>query len=214
LDLDLQFGTVATYLDIERPEAVYDTLTDTASLDDEGLANALTAFGDCLHVLTAPREMLPLDLIEPGDVSRLIELAQRQFDFVVIDMPPAILQWSETVLRQAHIYLATLGTDMRSAQNTLRFRRALQAEELPVDKLRFVINRAPKFTDLAGKSRIRRMAETLGISLDVLLPDGGNPVAQSTDHGLPLGKCAPKNPLRKEIAKLANSILQVVQKEG
>ena len=50
------------------------------------------------------------------------------------------------------------------------------------------------------------MADSLSISIDVLLPDGGSPVQQASDHGLPLALSAAKNPLRKEIAKLARSI--------
>ena len=47
------------------------------------------------------------------------------------------------------------------------------------------------------------MAESLGISLTLQLSDGGKPVAMSGDHGIPLADQAPKNPLRKDIAKLA-----------
>ena len=95
---------------------------------------------------------------------------------------------------------------MRSAQNALRLKRALQSEDLPFQKLRFALNRAPKFTDLGGKSRVKRMAESLGISIDLQLPDGGRQVAQCGDHGLPLADSAAKNPLRKEILKLAQSV--------
>ena len=35
LDLDLQFGTVSTYLDLPRREAVYELLSDTESADEE-----------------------------------------------------------------------------------------------------------------------------------------------------------------------------------
>lgn len=124
-------------------------------------------------------------------------------------MPSTLVQWSETVLQEAHVYFTTLELDMRSAQKTLRFKRALQSEELPVEKLRYVVNRAPKFTDLSGKSRIKRMAESLDISIYLQLPDGGKQVSQGSDHGLPLATSAPKNPLRKEIAKLAASIHQL-----
>jgi pilus assembly protein CpaE len=93
-------------------------------------------------------------------------------------------------------------------------KRALQSEDLPFDKLRFLLNRAPKFTDLSGKSRIKRMADSLGISIDVQLPDGGKPVLQSCDHGQPLSAAAPKNPLRKEIAKLAKSLHELGASEA
>ncbi len=38
------------------------------------------------------------------------------------------------------------------------------------------------------------------------LPDGAYQVTQSNDHGLPLAETAPKNALRKEIAKLARQL--------
>ncbi|MGC3936332.1 AAA family ATPase [Roseobacter sp. EG26] len=206
LDLDFQYGAVATYLDLPRREVVYDMLSDTEGMDDEIFGQCLLTFQDKLQVLTAPMEMLPLDIIAADDVNRILAMARRHFDYVVIDMPSTLVSWSEAVLNAAHVYFANVELDMRSAQNTLRFKRALQSEELPVEKLRYVINRAPKFTDLSGKSRVKRMAESLGISIDVHMPDGGKPITQGADHGLPLAISAPKNPLRREIAKLAASI--------
>ncbi|MEO9650625.1 MAG: AAA family ATPase [Roseobacter sp.] len=206
IDLDLQFGAVATYLDLPRREVVYDLLSDTESMDDEIFGQSLLTFQDKMHVLTAPVDMLPLDLISPEDVDRILAMARRHFDYVVIDMPSTLVSWSETVLNAAHVYFSTLELDMRSAQNALRLKRALQSEDLPVEKLRYVMNRAPKFTDLSGKSRIKRMAESLGISIDVHMPDGGKPITQGADHGLPLALSAAKNPLRREITKLAASI--------
>jgi pilus assembly protein CpaE len=121
-------------------------------------------------------------------------------------MPSTLVQWSETVLTSAHVYFAMLELDMRSAQNTLRFKRALQSEQLPIEKLRYVLNRAPKFTDINAKSRVKRMAESLDISIDLQMPDGAKPITQANDHGMPLSASAPKSPLRKEIMKLAASI--------
>ncbi|WP_120502985.1 AAA family ATPase [Sulfitobacter mediterraneus] len=206
LDLDLQYGSVATFLDLPRREAVYEMLSDTENMDEEIFGQSLVTFEDRLQVLTAPAEMLPLDLITSEDVDRILDMARNQFDYVVVDMPSTLVQWSETVLSNAHVYFTMIELDMRCAQNALRFKRALQAEELPVEKLRYVLNRAPKFTDLNAKSRVKRMAESLDISIDLQMPDGGKPVTQANDHGLPLANSAPKSPLRREIAKLANSI--------
>ncbi|MFM7445785.1 MAG: pilus assembly protein CpaE, partial [Tabrizicola sp.] len=40
----------------------------------------------------------------------------------------------------------------------------------------------------------------------VQLPDGGEQVTQANDHGLPIAESANKNPLRKELQKLAKSL--------
>ncbi|WP_339695201.1 AAA family ATPase [Celeribacter baekdonensis] len=206
MDFNLQYGSVSTYLDLPRREAVYELLSSTDIMDDDAFKGALMNFNDKLSVLTAPPEILPLDFIEAQDVERLLTKARALFDYVVIDMPTVLVSWTETVLNTADFYFAPFELDLRSAQNILRLRTALRAEELPFEKLRFLLNRAPKGMDLSAKARTKRMAENLEISVDVQFPDGGRPVRDSCDQGLPLGIEATKNPLRKEIQKLAASI--------
>ena len=211
MDFDLQYGSTSTYLDLPRREAVYELLSDTEAMDEEAFLQALLTFNEKLHVLTAPADMLPLDLIGPEDIDRLIAMARANFDFVIIDMPKTVVQWTENVLNAAHVYFAPLELDLRCAQNTLRFIRALKSEELPVNKLRYVLNRAPKFTDISGKSRVKRLAESLDIKIELQLPDGARQVVQAGDHGLPLAETAAKNPLRRAIQKLAQSVHETAQ---
>ncbi len=209
IDFDFQFGSAATYLDLPRKEAVFDLLSDSTHSDSDSLLQAMLTFNDKLHVLTAPADMLPLDIVGSEDIGRIIDMARANFDFVVIDMPKTIVSWTEAVLTRAHVYFALMELDLRSAQNVLRLVRALKAEGLPHDKLRYVLNRAPRFTDLSAKSRVKRMAESLDIAIEVQLPDGGAQVTQSNDHGLPLSETAAKNPLRREIQKLAKSLYEL-----
>lgn len=153
---------------------------------------SMVTFNDKLHVFTAPAEMLPLEIVSSEDISRLIEMATANFDFVVVDMPSTVVSWTETVLSRAHVYFALLELDLRSAQNVLRMVRALKSEDLPYEKLRFVLNRAPKFTDLSARSRVKRLAESLDIDIEVQLPDGGRQITQANDHGLPISESAAK----------------------
>lgn len=206
LDLDLQFGAVATALDLPRKDAVTELLTEIEDMDVDGFMQSLQPFGDNLHVLTAPSDLLPLDLLGPAEVERLLEFARTNFDYVVIDMPHTFVSWTEPVLHAAHLYFGLIELDMRSAQNVIRTVRALKSEDLPVEKVRWVLNRAPKGMDLQGRSRIKRMAESLEIKLDLQLPDGLKAAGQAADAGRPLADVSPKSPLRKEIEKLALSI--------
>lgn len=213
LDFDFQFGAISTNLDLPRRDAVFEILQDTGSADSESFLKSMLTFNDKLHVFTAPPDMLPLDIVQGEDIDRLIDMAQANFDFVVIDMPSTIVSWTETVLNRAHVYFALMELDLRSAQNVLRLVRALKAEALPLDKMRYVLNRAPKFTDLSGKSRVKRMAESLDIDIEVQLPDGGPQVTQANDHGLPMAESAAKNPMRKEIQKLAKSLYDLTKSD-
>lgn len=206
LDFNFQYGSVATYLDVPRREAVYELVSEAASLDQTGLTQALSTYQDKLYVLTAPRDALPLDIVSPSDVSAIINLAREAFDFVFIDMPQSLMNWSEQVYSASDEFFALMEVDMRSAQNMFRFLRTLKAEDMPLDKIKFVLNRAPRMTDLSGKARVRRVAESLGIEYSYNLPEGGKQVINACDQGVPLAEAAKSNPLRKEIAKVAKAI--------
>lgn len=210
IDLDLQYGSVATYLDLPRREIVLELLQDAATMDTDGFKQALVSYHDKLSVFTIPAEIVPLDLIGPTEVTALLDLASQTFDIVVIDMPRTMVMWTETVLTRADVYFATLELDLRSAENAMRFIKACQSEELPLEKMNYVLNRAPGLTDLNGKNRMKKMAEGLGVSFSTMLPDGGKLVHQAGDNGETLAEVAKKNPLRREIVKLADGLHQAM----
>ncbi len=210
LDFNFQFGSVSTFLDLPRREAIYELISDPDAIDHDSLSQALTSYKTRLAVLTAPMDALPLDIIAPEDISKLLEIAQASYDFVVVDMPQALVHWSDNVLRMAETYFAVMEIDMRSAQNCLRFLRALKAEDLPYEKVQFALNRSPGFTDINGKARAKRLAESLGVEINIMLPDGGKSVLAAGDEGTPLAESAPKNALRKEFKSIAQSIFDAV----
>lgn len=213
LDLDIQYGAVSTYLDVPSTEAVFEFLSDAASADRTAFTSVLEKYRDRLAVLSSPVDALPLDFLEPEAVQRIIDLAREAYDFVVIDVPTTLVSWSETVLEAAHVYFTLAELDMRSAKNALRFLRTLKAEDLPYEKVQFILNRAPKFTDLSGKSRMNRMAESLEIDFRYQLPDGGKQVTHAGDEGAALAHSAPKNPLRKEIIKIARTMSELASSD-
>jgi len=207
LDFNFQYGSIATFLDVPRREAVYELVSEASNLDQTGLTQALSTYKDKLHVLTAPRDALPLDIVSPSDVDAIISLARESFDYVVIDMPQALMNWSEKVYAAADDFYAVMEVDMRSAQNMYRFLRTLKAEDMNLDKLRFVLNRAPGLTDLSGKARVKRVAESLGIAFLHQIPDGGKQIINSCDQGTPLAESARSSPVRKEILRMVEKFM-------
>ncbi len=208
LDFDFQAGSVSTYLDLARTEKVYELLSSTSTMDRDAFFTAMQKFQNKLHVLTAPADMLPLDLLSPDEIERIVAMARDHFDFVIIDMPRTIVHWTETVYEMSDLCFAMIELDLRSAQNTLRLIRALKADGIAMDKHRFLLNRAPRFTDLGGKARAKRLAESLGISIAAYIPDGGTQIRAANDHGLPLAEYAPKNATHKEIQKFAAALFE------
>ncbi len=213
LDFNFQYGSVATYLDVPRREAVYELISEASTLDQTGFDQALSSYQGRLSVLTAPRDALPLDIVAPGEVGAILNLAKEAFDFVVVDMPQALMNWSEQVYSASEVFYALMEIDMRSAQNMFRFLRALRAEEMPLEKMIFCLNRAPGLTDLTGKTRVKRVAESLGIEFTHLLADGGKQVMNACDQGVPLAEVAKSNPVRKEISRIAQGLAKEIARK-
>ncbi len=209
VDLDFQFGSVATLLDMARRDPVFEILTDPDSLAGDTLAQAMTSYKSVLAVLTSPPEVLPLDIVDGEYIEKMLKLLQSRYDFIIVDLPKALTDWSATVLTQAETYFTLLELDMRSAQNLMRYLRVLRGEDLPGEKIQYILNRAPGFADLNGKTRVGRFSESLGIEINILLPDGGKAVTQAGDQGEPLADSAAKNQLRKEIKKIAATLVDL-----
>ena len=196
-----------------RREAIYGLLTDADNIDRDALAQSLTSFKSRLAVLTAPLDSLPLDIVRPEDVERILKTAAASYDFVIVDMPTTLVSWSDKVLQMSETFFTVLEVDMRSAQNMIRFLRTLKAEDLPYEKIQYALNRSPGFTDLNGKARVKRLAESLGIEVNIMLPDGGKAVTNAGDQGLPLAESASKNALRKEIRRIATSLVDMAAEQ-
>ncbi|MEX2517880.1 MAG: AAA family ATPase, partial [Paracoccaceae bacterium] len=210
LDFNFQYGTVATYLDLPRREAIYELLSDPSTMDEEGFSQALAEYSGRMAVLTAPMDVLPLDIIGPEDVTTMLALARASYDFIFIDLPQTLTHWSDLVLTESEVFFAIMETDMRSAQNMLRFLRAVKAEDLPIEKISVGLNRAPGMTDLSGKSRARRLEQSLGIDFALRLPEGGRHISAACDQGAPLARAAKNNTLRKEIRRVARGLVKTV----
>ncbi len=205
IDFDFQFGSVATYLDVPKSEAAFEFLSDAISADVDAFTQVVSKYNDKLAVMPSPQDAVPLEFVGPDEVKHIINLARSCYDVVIVDMPRALVSWSEIILNECELFLAIVGLDMRSAQNIQRFIRALKSEDLPFEKVQFLLNKAPKMTDLSGKSRVKRMAESLALEFRWHLSDGGKQIPSSGDHGVPISELAAKNPLRKDIVKIAET---------
>ncbi len=213
MDFDFQFGSVATYLDVAKSEAAFEMMSDPSHADSDSFEQVVSVFKNKLAVLPSPQDAVPLEFIGPEEVKKLIGLAKSAYDIVIIDMPRTLVSWTEVVLEECELFLAIMGLDMRSAQNAHRFLHALKEEELPYEKVQFILNQAPKMTDLSGKARLKSMKESLGIELRWQLSDGGKQVPATGDQGVPLAEMAAKNSLRKDILKIAQTFAELSENE-
>lgn len=188
LDLDIQGGSVATYLDLSPRYSVMDIVSSNERLDAALLETCLTSHDSGLRVLAAPTELLPLDAIEPDDVRQVVKLTRQFNDLVVVDLPHTWTPWTTAALKSSDLVVCVLQMTVASVRQTRRRLDALQQigiEDIPVC---LVANRHSKAQLLGSKRRIKEAEKALGRRIDYFIGSDFKRVSESLDIGKPLAE--------------------------
>lgn len=135
IDFDVQFGGVALQLDLRPNLGLGDLVAAGGRLDGALLRSVVTEHPSGLKVIAAPEDLLPLEALDVDTATNIIDIATREFDMVLIDLPGAWTSWSLSVL--AHADAACLVTELsvpsiRQARRQMDMLQAQGLEQLPL----------------------------------------------------------------------------------
>lgn len=203
LDLDLQFGSVASLLDVPRASTLQALIDEPGRLDRTGLDEMLMRHHSELYVLPAPRIPLPLDALKPVTAAAILDAARARFRITVVDLPVALGTWTDVVLSRAtRIYLVTPMT-VPAAHNLARFFFLLQQHDLHLP-ISIVVNRHAK----QSKQSLITPAEfnsAIGRAVEHIVPEDFPIVQQSVNQGTPAVTLAPKSLFARAIGDIVAS---------
>lgn len=201
LDLDLQFGDAALYLDLDPRSDLLDIVQKPTRLDTALLLSAMTEHESGLEVLQAPIEPMPLEALRTETVGRLIDLAQREFDYVVVDLPLALATWHEMVFDMTDkLYLVTQ-LNVPAIRQTKRLIDILKDEGLYSLPVSIVLNRYVKHFN--EHTRIRQCSKALDHTIDHYLPNDERTVLEAVNRGVPLADVRRRARICRTIREIA-----------
>jgi Flp pilus assembly CpaE family ATPase len=200
MDLDVQFGGVASLLDLPPSPALQALMQDPRRLERVSLESMLVRHSTGVHVLTAPRVPIPLHGLKASAISELIQVAKSRFTYVVVDMPLALTTWTDAVLRPARLVYLVTPITVQAAHRTARLLHLMKQQELAELPIKIIANRY----NSAGSGIIgpKQFAKAIGREIDHLVPNDYEMVLQSHNQGVPVVKMAPKAKFSQAIAKI------------
>jgi pilus assembly protein CpaE len=116
-DLDLPFGSASLGLNLDPTKGIEQALDDTSRLDDVLLERLLTKCEDHLSVLTAPATLVQCYDMEESSFEPVIDLAQSNVPFVVLDVPHIWTSWVKKTLLVADEVVIPAIPDLVSLRN-------------------------------------------------------------------------------------------------
>jgi pilus assembly protein CpaE len=203
VDLDVQFGNVASLLDLEDRGGMLALLRMTGEPDAQAVRNALLAHRSGLRVLAAPRSAIPLEALDADRIEAILAALMAEFDYVVVDLPPVLIIWMEPLLRRACRMLMVCDLTVPSVASARRV-IDLMREDNPALPVEILISRETK--PLFQRRIHREASKALGLPLAHWLPDEPKLSRIALDRGEPLALLAPRSPWAKAIRDLAAAL--------
>jgi pilus assembly protein CpaE len=185
LDLDLHFGTVALQLDLRPSASLIDIAQAPERLDAALFANSLVEHRSGLRVLTAPSAPMPLDALKPAVIKTLLELARAEFDYVIVDLPAALTQWTETVLSHSDLVYFVTQLNVPAVRQLRRLLDIIEEVGLYNLPVQLVLNRVQGSFWGAGVKR-RQAEKALGRPFDYCIADQFDVLIDAANRGTPV----------------------------
>lgn len=204
VDLDLQFGAVAGFLDLQPNEALYSLARDRIEPDSVFLEQAVQKTASGLSVIAAPDGFMPLTALQPDQIRALIYRLQQAFDYVIVDLPHAMVDWLTPVLEAASHVLIVSGTSVPFVQQTRRLIDFFK-DQNPSLNVEVVVGQEKK--PLLKSRRHAEAAKALETEFRFWLPPDNRSAEDAMDRGRPLSQTAGSSALNKEIAQISAHIV-------
>lgn len=210
LDLDLQFGSAANFLDLSRISPLMEFIEEPGRLDRTMLDAMLAPHACGLKVLTSPPQPLPLDALSPASVRDLLMIAKSRYRNVIVDMPVALTTWTDTVLKMAAVIYLVTPMMVPAAHSVAKLLELLRKEKLDRLAIKLVINRY----DLVAKRSVglkpTEFAKTVELDLCHLIPDDHALVSLAEDQGAPAMKLKPRSGFSVAVQRMADDLKEGV----
>lgn len=204
VDLDVQFGQIATALDLKPRMNVLDAVRAGARLDPTLLASTTHAHSSGVMVLAAPAEITPLEAINEQFIERLFTNLRSIAAVSVVEVPAAWSQWIGEALDRADVVAPVAEASVRSAAGAARIAQSFVDFGLTKLNLHLLINKYEK--TIENNERAKRIGEIFRARPGGAVRLDARAAAEAGDRGLLFADAAPKSLATKDFETNARAI--------
>jgi pilus assembly protein CpaE len=201
VDMDFQFGSVAAQLDVAETDALWRMAMDGTMPDAAFVEQATVKTVGGLSVLTAPARYGPLDSIKPEQIANLLDVLRKTYDYIIIDLPHALVDWIEPILARSDRLMLATDITVPAVRATRKLMDFFLAEH--PDLLIELVALQEKKPLILG-SHHRAAMELLERKFNHWVPCDPRAARDAQDRGKPLSEISSRSSLAKAIAKIAN----------
>ena len=181
VDASLQMGVCATQLNLQPKATIVDAWQQRERLDGRLLRELTTQHSSGLSLLAAPASAVESSEVDDAIVSRVLLLARRNYDFVIVDTFPLFDRVNMAILDLSDMAYVVAENVVPTLQTVRGFFELLADVEFPKDRQRIVLNRFTRSGSSPGRSEVEQF---LGRTVDYVIPFDKK-IVQAANTGSP-----------------------------
>jgi pilus assembly protein CpaE len=202
VDLHLQFGQVATHLNVEAKQTLADVARDEAAMTEPELLRTYAARHDSgLHVLAAPTSPELAELITAQHVDRILTTLLESYDLIVIDAGSWLDERTMTAFEHAETVIFAVSPEISALKALTGLLEYLNEAGSVAAKSTFVLNNQFAREIL----KLRDVESALGTKVTSELPYDPFIYLKSVNAGVPVVLSEPRSVAAERFAKLATA---------
>jgi pilus assembly protein CpaE len=200
VDLDLSFGDVAIALQLFPAHTIADAVALGDGLDVAAVESLLTPHANIpgLSTLVAPLDPGSNRGITAELVRQILSILRQEFDYVIVDTPPAFDEQVLEALDQSDLIALIATLDIPALKNLKLTLETLEEINFPREKWAVVLNRSDSKVGLA----LNEVEKTLRVPISIQIPSSRD-VPAAINRGVPIIYDNPKHPVSVAVRQFA-----------
>ena len=205
LDLQFEFGDLATMLDLKPTYSLADLCRNVRRLDPSLLEGCMMPHSSGVQLLAAPQKIADRMKVTEECVSEVVSLVSRRYPFAMVDLGNLIRTERTRILLQMDLILLVLRMDFACLRN-MRFALEYLTEiGIPQVRIQVIGNRC----GLPNEITVSAAEEALGVKISPCVPDDARNANRAINNGMPLLQQSPSAKISQVITDLAARISKV-----
>lgn len=204
IDLNLQLGeAVLVVHDHKATSDIAEVARNLSRLDASFLTASTVPVTSSFSILAAPDDPAQSLQVKPEHLDAILNLAVKQYDFIIVDVNKNIDDLAIKALDRAHSIFLVVQATIPFIRNARRMMAVFHSLGYQQDKLELVVNRFLKSSEIC----LDDLCASIGIKKMHVIPNGYKDAASAVNQGVPLITVSKSSLVLKAVNELAQSLL-------
>lgn len=205
IDLDLQYGNLNFYLDINTNKSLVDITTEDSVIDEDTVKEAIVKHEDSgVDLLLAPQKIEEVEFVKTGKFLEVLQVLRKIYDFIIIDTSSYVNDLFIEPIRISRLNVVMSSASLSAIKNTYDTLRLLEKLSIEHDKVIVVINETDDYNNIDSA----KAEKILGHSVVLILPHDKKSVNSAANNGQLFVKTYPELEISRSLRELASIVAE------